>query len=40
MASESETIADIICKKRERAKEIRTNLSCVPVRRDDQIAEA
>lgn len=40
MADEHERIADIIAQKRDEAAAIRADLSCVPVRRDGQLAEA
>lgn len=40
MADTNETIDDIIAEKRRRAADIRRNLSTVPIRRDEQLAEA
>ena len=40
MSSTHETIADIVAEKRRRAAAIRADLSTVPVRRDDQLAQA
>ena len=40
MSDKHKTIADIVAEKRRRAAAIRADLSTVPVRRDDQLAEA